>query len=92
MESEETPPNYQDLAEEDLLSPSSHRDRNKTNMFTEDEEADLVEWYRDQVFLYNKEYKDHKNRDKKTRVLAKKGKTMNPPVEGMNNNCCLDYK
>ncbi|XP_050706187.1 uncharacterized protein LOC126991475 [Eriocheir sinensis] len=72
------------LTAENQTTPSQNdsRERNKINLFTEQEEEDLVEWYKEQVFLYDKESKDHKNRDKKARVLEEKGRSMLPPVKG----------
>ena len=50
------------------------------------EEASLVEWLQENDFLYNRLHEDHKNKDKKQRVLEEKGRSLRPPrtLEEMN--------
>ena len=55
------------------------RKRYENYLFTDDQEADLSEWYQHHPMFYEKGDKDYKNADKKNSLLEEKGSTMHPP-------------
>ena len=54
------------------------RKRCDTYLFTDEQEADLSEWYQHHPMFYEKGDKDYKNAEKKKCLLEEKGMTMHP--------------
>ena len=54
------------------------RKRSENYMFTDEQEADLSEWYQHHPMFYEKGDKDYKNAEKNS-LLEEKGSTMHPP-------------
>ena len=60
-------------------APVQKRRKRCENYFTDEQEADLSEWYQHHPMFYEKGDKDYKNADKKNSLLEEKGSTMHPP-------------
>ena len=71
------PPNSGSVGSVDHSFPK-RRKRCDTYLFTDDQEADLSEWYQHQPMFYEKGDKDYKNAEKKKCLLEEKGMTMHP--------------
>ena len=50
--------------------------------FTEHQEIELAEWYRDQECLYNRRIKSYKSTVMKTRLIEEKAKEFDPECSG----------
>ena len=71
------PPNSGSVGSVDQ-SLAKRRKRCETYLFTDEQEADLSEWYQHHPMFYEKGDKDYKNGEKKKCLLEEKGMTMHP--------------
>ena len=51
-------------------------------IFSDDQEAELAEWYQQHPLFYNKKLKDYKNIQKKQRLFEEKATKMDSPCTG----------
>uniref|UniRef100_UPI00358EE98D uncharacterized protein n=1 Tax=Myxine glutinosa TaxID=7769 RepID=UPI00358EE98D len=59
--------------------PKKKRTRGSTYIFTDRQEVDLAEWYRENECFYNKKLKAFKNTEMKRRLLEEKAARLEPP-------------
>merc|ERR1712121_6903 len=75
---------YQEQQQHQEDEPSTHSasdstDTQKSQMFNKREEGALAEWLQENDFIYNRTHEDYKNKIKKERVIAEKGRSLRPP-------------
>lgn len=58
---------------------TKRRKRTQPYSFTEQQEQELAEWYRDQEMLYNRRIKEYKEVVRKKALLTSKGESYDPP-------------
>ena len=61
-------------------SVQKRRKRCENYLFTDEQEANLSEWYQHHPMFYEKGDRDYKNAEKKNSLLEEKGSTMHPPA------------
>lgn len=65
-----------DRAEATESTGNSNKRKRTYHIIPEDKEVSVVDWYREQEFLYNKKMRAYRDRDRKSRAWAEKASTL----------------
>ncbi|KAK3875462.1 hypothetical protein Pcinc_019674 [Petrolisthes cinctipes] len=76
--------NSQDFEGTDPAPRENPNKRKRTyHIIPEDKEVSVVEWYRDQEFLYNKKMRAYRDRDRKAKAWEDKAQSLNVEISTM---------